>query len=80
VRIVFRPGLSLQGLGGLLHSTGAHIIDGPTASNVYTLGFTGADVTPRVVALRAAALRANADVLFAEPQGVRDEGEGNDSR
>jgi Putative zinc-finger len=80
VRIVFRPGLSLQGLGGLLHAEGAHIIDGPTASNVYTLGFTGADVTPRVVALRAAALRANADVLFAEPQGVHGEGEGNDSR
>lgn len=69
VRIVFRSGLSVQGLGVLLQGAGAHIIDGPTAANVYTLGFTGSAVTPDVVAQRAAALRGKADVLFAEPQG-----------
>jgi hypothetical protein len=70
VRIVFRSGLSVQGLGSLLHDAGAHIIDGPTDSNVYTLGFSAADVTPGVIERRVAALRTNADVLFAEPLGA----------
>jgi hypothetical protein len=67
IRIVFRAGLSVRGLGLILHNAGAHIIDGPTDSNVYTLGFTGSDMTAGVVERRVAALRANADVLFAEP-------------
>ena len=67
IRVVFRSGLSVGGLGGILHDTGAHIIDGPTDANVYTLGFSGAEVTAGVVERRVAALRANADVLFAEP-------------
>jgi hypothetical protein len=75
VRIVFRSGLSVRGLGVMLHDAGAHVIDGPTESNVYTLGFTGSDVTSSVLEQRVAALRANADVLFAEPLGVS-----NDSR
>ena len=69
IRIVFRSGLSVQGLGAILHGADAHIIDGPTDSNVYTLGFTGGDVRPGIVERRIAALRANADVLFAEPLG-----------
>jgi hypothetical protein len=67
VRIVFRTGLSVQGLDLMLHHAGAHIIDGPTDSNVYTLGFSGTGMTAGVVERRVAALRANADVLFAEP-------------
>ncbi len=68
IRIVFRAGLSVQGLGSLLRQAGAHIIDGPTAANVYTLGFADGGITPDLVERRAAELRANADVLFAEPQ------------
>ena len=75
VRIVFRAGLSVQDLGVLLHRAGAHIIDGPSESNVYTLGYSDADATPREIEKRAAALRASTDVLFAEPLGT-----GNDSR
>jgi hypothetical protein len=75
VRIVFRSGLSVRGLGVMLHEAGAHVIDGPTESNVYTLGFAGGEVTPGVLEQRVTALRANADVLFAEPLGVS-----NDSR
>jgi hypothetical protein len=75
IRIVFRSGLSVQGLGMLLHQAGAHIIDGPTDSNVYTLGFTGAEVTPGVIEQRVTSLRASSDVLFAEPLGT-----GNESR
>ncbi|HTC45332.1 MAG TPA: hypothetical protein VK696_09820 [Steroidobacteraceae bacterium] len=67
IRVVFRAGLSVRGLGLILHDTGAHIIDGPTDSNVYTLGFTGTEMTSGVLERRVAALRANADVLFAEP-------------
>jgi hypothetical protein len=70
IRAVFRSGLSVGGLGAILHDTGAHIIDGPTDANVYTLGFSGAGVTTGVVERRVAALRANADVLFAEPLGT----------
>ena len=54
--------------GLLLRQAGAHIIDGPTAANVYTLGFADGGITPDLVERRAAELRANADVLFAEPQ------------
>ncbi len=80
IRIVFRSGLSVQGLGVLLRQVDAHIIDGPTAANVYTLGFTGAGVTTVIVEQRTATLRANADVLFAEPQDVSGNSAGNDSR
>jgi hypothetical protein len=67
IRVVFRAGLPVRGLGLILHNAGAHIIDGPTDSNVYTLGFTGTEMTSGVIERRVAALRANADVLFAEP-------------
>lgn len=70
IRVVFRSGLSVGGLGAILHEAGAHIIDGPTDANVYTLGFSAAAVTPGVVDRRVAALRASADVLFAEPLGT----------
>jgi hypothetical protein len=70
IRIVFRSGLSIQSLGIMLHKAGAHIIDGPTDANVYTLGFTGSDLKPEVIEQRAAALRASSDVLFAEPLGA----------
>jgi hypothetical protein len=80
IRIVFRSGLSVQALGVLLQKVGAHIIDGPTAANVYTLGFTGAGITSAVVEQQAAALRANADVLFAEPQSAPQGMEGGHSQ
>jgi hypothetical protein len=80
VRVVFRSGLSVQGLGLLLRQTGAHIIDGPTSANVYTLGYAGTAITPDVLERRAAALRANADVLFAEPQNAPQDAAGPDSR
>jgi hypothetical protein len=73
VRIVFRSGLSVHGLGVLLHAADAHIIDGPTDSNVYTLGFAESTLSPALVEQRVAALRADADVLFAEPLGVGNE-------
>jgi hypothetical protein len=75
IRAVFRSGLSVQSLGAMLHRAGAHIIDGPSESNVYTLGFSGSEVTPREIEQRATALRASSDVLFAEPLGT-----GTDSR
>jgi Putative zinc-finger len=80
VRIVFRSGLSMQGLGSILHSADAHIIDGPTDSNVYTLGFTGADVSAGLLERRVATLRASSDVLFAEPLGVVNAGAGDEAK
>ncbi len=80
IRVVFRAGLSVGGLGTILHDSGAHIIDGPTDANVYTLGLSGAAVTPEVVERRVAALRANADVLFAEPLGTGTGTGADDSR
>jgi hypothetical protein len=78
IRVVFRSGLSVGGLGTILHEAGAHIIDGPTDANVYTLGFSGAAVTPGLVDRRVTVLRASADVLFAEPLG--NGGAADDSR
>ena len=75
IRVVFRSALSVEGLGAILHEAGAHIIDGPTDSNVYTLGFAGVGPAPAVLEQKIAALRASSDVLFAEPLGV-----GSDSR
>lgn len=80
VRVVFRSGLSVQGLGLLLRQAGAHIIDGPTSANVYTLGFAGTALTPDIVERRAAALRASADVLFAEPQNAPEDPVGTGGR
>ncbi|MEJ0006227.1 MAG: zf-HC2 domain-containing protein [Steroidobacteraceae bacterium] len=80
IRVVFRSGLSVGGLGTILHEAGAHIIDGPTDANVYTLGFSGTAVTPVVADRRVAALRANAEVLFAEPLGTGSGSTGDDSR
>jgi Putative zinc-finger len=79
IRVVFRSGLTVQGLGAILHGAGAHIIDGPTQANVYTLGFV-AEVTPGVVERRIAALRASADVLFAEPLGADNDSSGDGPR
>jgi hypothetical protein len=73
VRIVFRSTLSVQDLGKILHQAGAHIIDGPTDSNVYTLGFADTGVNAGLAERRIAALRANTDVLFAEPLGAANE-------
>lgn len=80
VRVVFRSGLSVQGLGLLLRQAGAHIIDGPTSANVYTLGFTGTAMTPDTLERRAATLRANPDVLFAEPQNAPQDAVGTAGR
>jgi hypothetical protein len=80
IRIVFRSGLSMGGVGAILHAAGAHIIDGPTDANVYTLGFVGAEVTPVIAQRRVAALRASADVLFAEPLGGGNGSAAEDSR
>jgi hypothetical protein len=80
IRAVFRSGLSVGGLGAILHDTGAHIIDGPTDANVYTLGFSRAVVTPAVLEQRVAVLRASADVLFAEPIGTGNGTAADDSR
>lgn len=80
VRVVFRSGLSVQGLGVLLRQAGAHIIDGPTSANVYTLGFAGTALTPDLLERRAAALRANTDVLFAEPQNALQGAVGTEGR
>ena len=80
IRAVFRSGLSVGGLGAILHDTGVHIIDGPTDANVYTLGFSRAVVTPALVEQRVAALRASADVLFAEPIGTGNGPAADDSR
>ena len=66
VRIVFRGQLPLDRLAGLLRGVDAHIVDGPTEANVYTLGFAGA--LPRgALDQRIASLRASSDVVFAEP-------------
>ena len=69
VRVVFRAGLTLDELGGLLRRMQARIVEGPTGANVYTLGFSDSRVAgaPMSLDVRIAKLRASGDVLFAEP-------------
>ncbi len=67
VRVMFRSNLSLHDLAKLLQAVGAHIVDGPTDANVYTLGFTDQVSSTDQLDARLAALRAQSAVLFAEP-------------
>ena len=71
VRVVFRPRLSLEQLQRLLRSVGAHIVDGPTEAHVYTLGFGKPMASVEELHERIASLRADPNVLFAEPAEVR---------
>ncbi len=66
-RVVFRSNLSLHDLANVLHGVDAHIIDGPTDANVYTLGFDDQVSSPDQLEARLAALRAQSAVLFVEP-------------
>ncbi len=66
-RVVFRSDLSLHDLANVLHGVDAHIIDGPTDANVYTLGFADQVSSPDQLEAHLAALRAQTAVLFAEP-------------
>jgi hypothetical protein len=65
VRVVFKSSLTLEALQKLLRSVDAHVVDGPTDAQVYTLGFsqpvTAAELEPRL-----ATLRSSTQVLFAE--------------
>lgn len=67
VRVVFRSGLSLDQLQELLRVVGAHIVDGPSEAHVYTLGFVKPVASRAALDERIAALRADPNVLFAEP-------------
>ncbi|HEY2591105.1 MAG TPA: zf-HC2 domain-containing protein [Steroidobacteraceae bacterium] len=71
VRVVFGPHLSLDQLQSLLQSVGAHIVDGPTDAHVYTLGFAEPIASVEVLDERLSMLRADPNVLFAEPAEVR---------
>ncbi|HEY6482961.1 MAG TPA: zf-HC2 domain-containing protein [Steroidobacteraceae bacterium] len=72
VRVVFRSDLSLGLLKGLLQSVGAHVVDGPTEANVYTLGFAQPLPDSGQLQARITTLRANPSVLFAEPADSTD--------
>jgi anti-sigma factor RsiW len=67
VRVVFEPGLTLADLQQLLQGIGARVIDGPTQAGVFTLGFTKQVMTDAQLERRAATLRADPHVRFAEP-------------
>ncbi len=71
VRVVFRADLSLDRLQRLLQSVDAHIVDGPTEAHVYTLGFGQPLPSAAALETRLAALRADPDVVFAEPADER---------
>lgn len=67
VRVVFEPGLTLADLQQLLKGIGARVVDGPSPAGVFTLGFTNPVATDMELEKRAAALRADPHVRFAEP-------------
>ena len=67
VRVVFEPGLTLADLQQLLKRIGARVVDGPSPAGVFTLGFMNPVATDTELEKRAAALRADPHVRFAEP-------------
>ena len=67
VRVVFEPGLTLSDMRKILHGVGAHIVDGPTEANVYTLGFAKPVESANELSARLETLRASPSVRFAEP-------------
>ncbi len=62
VRVVFAPDASLERINRLLHDIGGEVVAGPSEAGVYTVKFASADTAPTI-----AALRAQREVLFAEP-------------
>jgi hypothetical protein len=64
IRAVFAAELELGDLQQLLGQTGLRIVDGPSASGVYTLAATSAEHDPGAA---LSALRAHPAVRFAEP-------------
>jgi len=67
VRVVFKPGVPLADVARLLRGIDAHIVDGPTDANVYTLGFAQLKIAPAQLEARVDRLRASPEVVFAEP-------------
>jgi len=67
LRVVFTPNLTLRELERLLHSIDAYISDGPTEAGVFTLTLDPERSSSAAVVQRLAALRADANVRFAEP-------------
>jgi hypothetical protein len=72
IRAVFAPDITLSALNELLSRTALSIISGPSDAGVYTLAFTDPHGTNGRLDQAIAALRANAQVKFAEP-AVNDE-------
>lgn len=73
LRVVFSPDLRLSELQRLLRSIEASISDGPTEAGVFTLTLPPGRNSAAEVAQRLAALRADANVRFAEPVGATPE-------
>jgi Putative zinc-finger len=67
LRVVFTPNLTLRELERLLHSIDAYISNGPTEADVFTLTLDRERSSSAAIAQRLAALRADANVRFAEP-------------
>jgi putative zinc finger protein len=67
LRVVFAPELKLSELERLLHSIDASISGGPTEAGVFTLTLAPERSSSTAVAQRLSALRADANVRFAEP-------------
>jgi putative zinc finger protein len=62
VVVIFRPETSERDLRGILRSSGARLVGGPTASDAYLL-----HVTPATRARVVARLRQESDVVLAQP-------------
>ena len=65
IRVVFAPGMTVQSLQNLLREIQATVVSGPSDSGVYTLSLVQGGAITEIV---LSDLRANANVLFAEPQ------------
>jgi hypothetical protein len=69
LRVVFAPGMTMEAVQSLLSEIKAGIVSGPSDAGVYALSLQPGAATAESVLMK---LRANENVMFAEPQHASD--------
>lgn len=66
LRVIFKSDASQQVIEQILASIQGHIVDGPNAQSLYTIGFNSTDKSEQVMD-KLELLRKNEHIVFAEP-------------
>jgi hypothetical protein len=74
IRVVFSASMPLGALQALLAQNALTVVRGPSAAGAYTLAFTDSRAAAERLNPTIAALRRDADVMFAEPAVLAEDG------